>query len=501
MALKGTATIELTNADGSKEIIKHDNMITNAVNDLCMSQRGDIASILKIVKNNDSYAQAMFGGLLLFGDELGADANDYFIPSANIVGYASQDAYAGIDVARGSFNASEGGVQEDGSYKFVWDFSTSQANGVIKSLALCPNMMGQIGASASIVNSERKNFYVTNDVTAPFSTYGRMLKDDGTTDGISNYCFCIVAVVGDIAYAMDYYNVYHESNYTARHVTKNGGVLKLYKFKLGSTSISLADKVCMARYLGCDDVTLPSEFTSQFYQSTGACAFSNFFDHASGKLILTPCYLNNDIAISNTLKYVEIDLKNNNAVSVYTFTNNTAGVIKSRTGWSLLYSSGQQVNLHINKDYIVNFSVVGSENKMYVTKRSDNTQVKEVKYADDVSFSFNSTNGLKFEPIFVSGHMMVFRYNVSSTDNYFYLLDMNTGLIRKTNASNMSVQNNLDIGNKTVFARCFSYLEYRLTVNPFIVTTKNNLDAAVTKTASQTMKITYTLSESNESGV
>ena len=78
---------------------------------------------------------------------------------------------------------------------------------------------------------------------------------------------------------------------------------------------------------------------------------------------------------------------------------------------------------------------------------------------------------------------------------------MDTGLIRKTNASNMSVQNNLDIGNKTVFARCFSYLEYRLTVNPFIITTKNNLDAAVTKTASQTMKITYTLSESSESGV
>ena len=31
MALHGSATIEITNADGSKQIVKHDNMITNAV--------------------------------------------------------------------------------------------------------------------------------------------------------------------------------------------------------------------------------------------------------------------------------------------------------------------------------------------------------------------------------------------------------------------------------------------------------------------------------------
>ena len=65
----------------------------------------------------------------------------------------------------------------------------------------------------------------------------------------------------------------------------------------------------------------------------------------------------------------------------------------------------------------------------------------------------------------------------------------------------MSIDNMVDIGHKTVFARCMSYASYRLTINPFILTTKNNLDAPVVKTASQTMKITYTLSESNESGV
>ena len=92
MALKGTATIGLTNADGSKEIYKHDNMITNAVNDLCMSQRGEMATILKIVNNGDSYAQALVGGLLLFDETLKSDRADYLLPTVKCTGYASQDA-------------------------------------------------------------------------------------------------------------------------------------------------------------------------------------------------------------------------------------------------------------------------------------------------------------------------------------------------------------------------------------------------------------------------
>lgn len=502
MAIKGSATIEITNADGSKEVIKHDNMITNAVNDLCMSQRGEMAAILKIVNRNDSYAQELFGGLLLFDETLNTDADDYFIPTAKITGYASQDAYAGLDVARGSFNASEGGVQEDGSYKFVWDFSTSQANGTIKSLALCPNVMGQIGASDTIVNSEAKDFYVTNDLTDPFHSYGRMLPDSGMTVGKSNYDFNIVAVVDDIAYAIDQYNIFLESSYKSRHIKNNGGVLRLYKFKLGANSISLADKVCMARYLECVDVTLPTDFTSTLYMSDNYYCLTYFFDHDSSTLILFPCYKSSDISVNGTTKYVEIALKNNMATTVYTFTNNTSGTIK-REGYTHNSGDGQSYTLFVCKDYIVNFSVVDKKTKMYVTKRSDNTQVKEVKYSDSKEFGFDTTNAIFFRPVYVHKNMFVFRYVVSSSQDYYYILDMSTGIIKKTNAKHMSVDNMVDIGSKVVYARCIAYLSYRLMVNPFILTTKNNLDSPVTKTASQTMKITYTLSETaeTESGV
>ena len=498
MALKGTATIELTNADGSKDIIKHDNMITNAVNDLCLSQRGEMSTILKIVKNNDSYAQAMFGGLLLFDEVLNDYADDYFIPTTKITGYASQDAYAGLDVARGSFNQSEGGVQEDGGYKFVWDFSTSQGNGTIKSLGLCLNKMGQIGASDAPVYSERQNFYITNSTGAPFDTSGYMLTSGGTTNGIYNYRYIIVATIGNIAYAIDIYNVNYNSDYSPQYVMTNGGVLRLYKFDICTTSISLAGKAGMANYLGYVDVQLPTEFTNILHTETlssSDCVFAFFYDYATSKLTLFPCQKKADIAVNGTTKYVDIDLANDMSISVSTFTNNTAGKILKGARY---YRGGTGLNFFVCKDYIVNFSVVGSVTKMYVTKRSDNTQVTEVKYVGGGDFSFSTTSAIYFMPLIVNGNMFVFRYAVDSGDYYTYILDMSNGKLKKTNAngfSSTSVQGYLDIGSKMVYAGVGNNLKYELVFNPFVLTTKNNLDSPVTKTSSQTMKITYTLSE------
>ena len=499
MAIKGSATIELTNADGSKEIIKHDNMITSAVNDICMSQRGEMASILKIVNNGDSYAQTLFGGILLFDETLNDNPDDYFLPSVKVTGYASQDAYAGLDIARGSFNASEGGVQADGSYKFVWDFATSQGNGTIKSLALCPNIMGQIGLSDTVVLSERQNFYVKNDVSAPFDTYGRMLPENGTTDGMPSFYFCIVAVIDDIAYAMEGSNINIESKYSSRHILNNGGILKLYKFKLGASSISLGDKAGRARYLGCVDVPLPSDFVSTLYTN---CSIDSFFDYDTGTLVIFPCQKKANIEKNGTMKYIEINLKDNMAISTYTFTNNTAGTIIEKHGSSLVTGDGEEISLFVCKDYIVNLSLVGSEYKMYATKRSDNTQVVEVKYSSGNSFIAEGSH-MYFRPLFVNNNILVFRYSYSPahSDYRYYVLDMETGVIKDTNILNLSINNMLAIGKKVVYARCFSYLQYRLMINPFVLTTKNNLNTPVTKTASQTMKITYTLSEVAESGV
>lgn len=494
MALKGTATIELTNADGSKEIIKHDNMITNALSDMCLSLRGETAAILKMTSLGDNYAQTMFGGLLLFDEELNSDPNDYQIPTAKITGYASQDAYAGLDLSRGSFNQSEGGVQADGSYKFVWDFSTSQANGTIKSLGLCPNVMGKIGATDTVVSSEIKDFYFVESPQKPFDSNGWLLNDSGSTNGLSNWSFNIVAIVGDIAYAVDYYNLFYNSSsdYSGRSILRNGGILKLYRFKLGATIINLADTVARARYIDCIDVQLPTSFIGTLYQSSGNHTIACNFNQEESKLIVFPCALASNVAVNGTIQYLDIDLVNNMQITTHTFTNNTADVIKGHYGRGCIGNNDIYYYFYPTKDYILVASGTGDyDKKMYIVNSNDNTYIKPVTYAGSDLIVESIT------PIFINKNTVVVK-TVLNTGQYGWhtmIIDLTTGIAKHTNAANFTERGNISIGNKALFIKMGPYLTYYVTINPFILTTKNNLDAPVQKTASQTMKITYTLSE------
>lgn len=509
MALHGSATIELTNADGSKQVVKHDNIVTNAANEMLRSYKGEQPVITRLSSVGTSYVTQLFGGIMLFNKPLNNNPEDYAINTTKITGYASQDAYNGVDVARGSANLSESGLQEDGSYKLVFDFDTSKANGQIQSIGLCPNIMGQIGASDEIDTSSTylKGFDLSKSGGATVDTLGRMLDTSGYTDGIENSAMRLVAVIGDIAYAVNYYNVWcsNSSSIKAQNVAQNGGILKLYKFRLGAFSVGLGNTAGRAHFLECIDVQLPSDFISTLYNGTSAYTISYYFDVDNKKLIVFPCVIKTDVPVNGTVIYCEIDLMNNMAVTKRTFTNTTAGVL-------YYYSSTagfreQQVSSHllyILKNHIVLVTYIASAGKcrMYVIDKTDNSKVVEAKMGGVPfeEFGYKSGTGFGFAPIFVSDNILVFaRIYVasSSADNaYYYMLDLTTGEIKRTNAKGLYVYSMVSFGNiATVFA-CDPYLACKTTLNPFILTTKNNLDTPVVKTASQTMKITYTLTES-----
>lgn len=507
MALHGSATIELTNADGSKQVVKHDNIVTNAANEMLRSYKGEQPVITRLSSVGTSYVKQLFGGIMLFNKPLNNNPEDYAINTTKITGYASQDAYNGVDVARGSANLSESGLQEDGSYKLVFDFDTSKANGQIQSLGLCPNIMGQIGASDEIDTSSTylKGFDLSKSGGATVDTLGRMLDTSGYTDGIENSAMRLVAVIGDIAYAVNYYNVYCNSSYKAQNVAQNGGILKLYKFRLGAFSVGLGNKAGRAQFLECIDVQLPSDFISTLYNGTGAYTISYYFDVDNKKLIVFPCVIKTDVPVNGTVIYCEIDLMNNMAVTKRTFTNTTAGVLYYYS--STIGFREQNVSSHllyILKNHIVVVTYIASADKcrMYVIDKTDNSKVVEAKMGGVPfeEFNYKSGIGAGFAPIFVSDNILVFARiytNSSSADNaYYYMLDLTTGEIKRTNSKGFYVNSMVSFGNiATVFA-CDSYLACKTTLNPFILTTKNNLDTPVVKTASQTMKITYTLTES-----
>lgn len=493
MALHGSATIELTNADGSKQIVKHDNMITNAVNDMLTSFRGEMPLVMRMASTGDSFVKHLFGGIMLFNERLTDDPADYAINTTKITGYASQDAYNGTDLSRGSANLAESGLQEDGSYKLVFDFSTSQGNGTIQSIGLCPNVMGQIGATDKKDSANLIEHTMKVGTLPPFDGNGRLLDNSGVTEGMGNWSFRIVAIIGDIAYAINHYNIYASET----DLIANGGVLKLYKFKLGAFSVGLNNNVGRATYIECIDVQLPSDFINTLAKSYYLVSY--YFDVDNKKLIVFPCYIKTDVPVNGTVMYLDIDFANDMAITKHTFTNTTAGVIKAGLYYGFKENYPSDQILYILKEHIVLVTYVSSKYRMYVINRSDNAKVVEAKLDGESFEPFNSsgTPGCGFAPMYVNDNVLVFSRQISSSYSYYnYMIDLTTGEVKETNCTRFYSSYTVSFGNKASIVYCNNYLAYHSNLNPFILTTKNNLDTPVVKTASQTMKITYTLTES-----
>lgn len=154
--LKGTATIELTDVKtGQKEVVKHDNLVTNAVNDLLtLNPDGYLWDAKYNFANNMlPICPNAIGGILLYQDALEEDPTKYYAQDTNpLVGYSSNDVGADADSKRGSMNQTESGPLEDGNgYRFVFDFATSQANGTISGLGLTSKYGGASGYGSSQV--------------------------------------------------------------------------------------------------------------------------------------------------------------------------------------------------------------------------------------------------------------------------------------------------------------------------------------------------------------
>lgn len=141
--MKGVTTFELTNVKtGEVERIEDHNMFTNALdsifnrapyyfNNALLQKFNQVSEELLTPPNEKA-----LGGLLLFPEPIAESADVLYAPAENKpTGIASHDAYSGADSRRGSFNAIESGPVTNG-YRFVWDFTTSQANGPISCACL-----------------------------------------------------------------------------------------------------------------------------------------------------------------------------------------------------------------------------------------------------------------------------------------------------------------------------------------------------------------------------
>ena len=222
MALKGESIIELTNVKtGEKEVYHDTNLVTNAISDFiaykdsCILNGG--TSIDKFVSSSGVYAEdcclyntpststtsfsmiditklkeiyenrnnCLIGGILLYQNALEEDATKYYADDTNpIIGYANGRNHGTGDPKRGMRNLTESQALDDG-YKFVYDFSTSEANGKISAIALTTTLAGARGYGSTYAESQVgfSTRYLENSFVYEF----KQKKNDTSWTHISTY--------------------------------------------------------------------------------------------------------------------------------------------------------------------------------------------------------------------------------------------------------------------------------------------------------------------------
>ena len=225
--IKGHVAIELHNhKTGLRDRIEGDNMITNALNYAIPNVIGANYSADNIMP----ICQKALGSVMLFDGILTEDKNNIFFPSeAHLVASANRNLNT-TDSDRGSLNTAET-YKTDTGYQSVWDFSTSQANGTIKSLALTLNSYSRNSDSAIAYN-----------FVSPFTRYG--IKNDNGDTSFSPYPLCYDAdnqMLYYISASKGGVQSYQEENGDGKKVTKYRTECHVIKTYVPTSQFKLAD--------------------------------------------------------------------------------------------------------------------------------------------------------------------------------------------------------------------------------------------------------------------
>lgn len=479
--IKGHTKIELMDVHtGKKEVVEHDNMITNAVHDLCNPPFPLLPSGLQVpaIYYNKPLIESLFGGIMLWEDTLNEDASDYVFPhGVGCTGYACDKANSGVNNMMGTYNASESGYQPDGSHKKVWDFSTAQANGIISSLSLVPTMTGNMGWGVTEYDSslvEQRKGYINTGI-----------NDDSKL----HYSDRVLYVKDGYVYTIKQFNLYYDSNHQNLHISRNGGKLIIQKYLIPSKQISLFANYNYPKFVEEFEVQLPSDFVASISTSSSYYYGMCMYDDRSESINLIIMGDQSVVNAGGTIKLCRI------GISAYTLSTYDisfpASVVFER-----IQTNNQGYNLYAsicgNKLVVTEYGA----NNIAIIDISDSSNVKEVECP-------------------VSGHTFgigdvqngyLYLYSRIGSSPYFenvYLLDVDNVNLKRLTVYNIS---NSDysalyyrcyMNVKTVGSKIHSFDSSLGSMYLFyhIMTTKNNLESPVTKTPDKTMKITYTLTE------
>ena len=387
----------------------------------------------------------MVGGLLLFKDPV--QVGSVYMPAGNVmVGNAANGIVnTGNPNELGSFNSAESSLG-DTSFTQVFDFTTSQANGNIACACLTSKWGGYAGYGNSSMTGK-------SETKRP--------------------------------------DIYHETNYEKTQMAENG---RGYSFSLADNIITVKEYRLMS--------TVGSIFTGKYTTTThdvsdipisGASGIFGLAAHYVGtnKFALVPCCSSYSVSTGNSFYWWEYDCAND-TITRKSFVNSSSDtIIMSGSTYGdasspIFFRDGNMCIINSSSTALLFFNTSNGA-LVYKTTSSRYFASSFVNKRYGVGMI---TNGL---------------YLAQTTDFNYYMIDVVKGTEKPTNwylhfdASQASRELFMTDFDGQGLARFILNASNKnsayIAQNPMYLATINNLQSYVTKTASQTMKVTYTLSE------
>lgn len=384
--------------------------------------------------------QKLMGGMLLLGDTV-ADNSNFVAPGTKMVGrgyYGSSNN--GSPVSLGSWNATES-VLGANSIQMVYDYTTSQANGEIKSVCLTSDLVGRCGIGNTA------------------GDYNLSLKVNPGTWQTANKTFSDNRWNGNFAF---------DGVYLYYGVTVDGTALTIKRKLANALKVDLIHTLTDENTVSDIAVTLPSAMTytdnlrmTQVsatkivvigYQATSSKAFSAAIIDISGTPSATVVEITGmpeitDVAYGYTNPIgVGVDGNGNPLIAFSAYCWNLASVLVNLgTGAKISFVDANTYASYTGQNYRSSSYLQPIGNGMYIMGASVNVPGMVCDYSDS-SAEYCEASLPAYNPM------------ICGVD----LLNYEGGGIK-------------------------------LVQNPFFLSTINNLSSAVTKTSSQTMKVTYVI--------
>lgn len=467
--IKGTTLLELTDINtGEVDIIKDENMITNALAKI-LKPLGLVTSGKTMLDTLAPHYKTLLGGILLFDTNLEESEDTLFPPaSAKMIGCGSFELVNDTTaLERGSYNLVESEIDLDNRYvKYVYDFTTSQANGTIASVCLTSQRGGCCSYGLTHGNSgsrpglgfricDGSMQYVISDNTGVQTIDGTQAMKIGTSERLF-----VLDGENDIAYY---------------HTVDSSTSMRIVKRRAHFKRVSiLANPYLTKELIEEQTLTWDDEIPTEYVLSNYDVETKALYVFAHNKKYIEP---------NEECKMLKISM-GNFEVTTYTYTN-TSGVRLSTDYGSVLNYGG------------------------YVYLRAYQYPFDKFKFELG-----NSANIVRFEPFGVAGRpsepIIGCNGRVFYEKLYNNFLDISSGN-KLSGAENAGVHGYSDrykylsqytpvIGNELLYFVSRGDRTSNGAAAGFIIlgnylATINNLTEPVTKTADKTMKITYIIQE------